>query len=65
MAKVKQKTIRVRRGVKMQGGKGWRLMKLHPGGVHHEFVGTLLGTHNLGGERLAVFSVPKRGGGDE
>lgn len=45
-----------RKGKRMTGGRGWRL--LTPKG--RVFKGTLLGTMNFGRRRLAIFSVPKR-----
>jgi hypothetical protein len=50
-----------KRGVRMIHGNGWRLIKLSVRGDRRDsiFVGTLLGTHNLGGRRVAIFSVRK------
>lgn len=46
------------RGKRMTKGKGWTLTaKL---GNKRKFYGTLLGTHNLGARRIAIFSVPKK-----
>jgi hypothetical protein len=47
---------RARRGEKMMGGKGWRLVRAKSRKV---FVGTLLKTINLGSKRIAIYSVPK------
>ena len=41
----------------MRKGSGWRLKKGKDG---HEFKGTLMGIVLRGGQRIAVFSVPKR-----
>jgi hypothetical protein len=49
---------KVKRGKRMTKGKGWRLAKVKGG--KRIFVGTLLGTHNLGARRIAIFSVPKK-----
>ena len=48
---------KARRGDRMTRGKGWRLVVIK--GRKRVFVATLLGTHNLGDKRIAVFSVPK------
>lgn len=49
-----------KRGKRMIPGNAWRLIKLgHRRDV--VFVGTLLGTYGIGGQRVAIFSVPKRG----
>ena len=40
----------------MTSGKGWWLVKWKGRKV---FVGTLLETINIGGKRIAIFSVPK------
>jgi hypothetical protein len=45
---------KAKRGERMRSGKGWRLAK-----GRRVFVGTLLGTFNLGSKRIAIFSVPK------
>ena len=46
-----------RKGEKMTGGTGWRLVTTK--GKKRVFVGTLLGTHNYRKTRIAIFSVPK------
>jgi hypothetical protein len=48
---------KAKRGERMTKGKEWRLAVLK--GRKRIFVGTLLGTHNLGTKRIAIFSVPK------
>ena len=48
----------IKRGKRMTTGKGWRLARVKGG--DRQFVGTLLGTHNLGKRRIAIFSVPKK-----
>ena len=45
---------RARRGRQMRKGKGWRLAK-----GRRVFVGTLLGTHNLGSKRIAILVCSK------
>ena len=45
------------RGARMTPGKSWRLAVIK--GKKRIFVGTLLGTYNVGKMRIAVFSVPK------
>jgi hypothetical protein len=47
---------KAKRGERMTHGKGWRLVKWKGRKV---FVGTLLETINIGGKRIAIFSVPK------
>jgi hypothetical protein len=49
----------IRRGKRMQSGKGWRLKKNRRDRIENWFVGTLIGTINFGNKRLAIFSVPK------
>jgi hypothetical protein len=49
---------KARPGDRMTIGKGWRLAVIK--GQKRVFVATLLGTHNLGNKRIAVFSVPKQ-----
>ena len=48
---------KAKRGERMTKGKGWRLATVK--GRKRVFVGTLLGTHNFGDKRIAIFSVPK------
>jgi hypothetical protein len=48
---------RARRGDRMTKGKGWRLAVQK--GRKRVFIGTLLETINIGGKRLAIFSVFK------
>ena len=48
---------KARKGERMTGGNGWRLVTTK--GKKRVFHGTLLGTHNHGSTRIAVFSVPK------
>ena len=48
---------KARRGERMTRGQHWRLAIVK--GRKRIFVGTLLETINLGGKRLAIFSVPK------
>jgi len=48
---------KAKRGERMTKGKGWRLAVVK--GDKRVFVGTLLETINLGGKRIAIFSVPK------
>lgn len=51
------RTIRpLTRGHRMTVGKGWRLVNVRG---RSAFVGTLLATVNLGGKRMAIFSVWK------
>ncbi|WP_162601619.1 hypothetical protein [Occallatibacter savannae] len=42
---------------KMKSGKGWSLQK---GDSGRAFSGTLRTTLHIGGQRLAIFSVPKK-----
>lgn len=53
-----QKKAKVRRGKRMTKGGGWHLETTK--GRKRRFIGKLLGTHNLGSKRIAIFSVPKR-----
>jgi hypothetical protein len=53
-----QPIARTKRGKKMTRTGGW-LLKTKKG-REREFSGTLLRTFNFGGNRLAIFSVPKR-----
>jgi hypothetical protein len=48
---------KAKRGARMTPGKSWRLAVIK--GKKRVFVATLLGTHNVGNMRIAVFSVPK------
>ena len=48
---------RAKKGERMTKGGGWRLAAVR--GEKRVFVGILLETINLGGKRLAIFSVPK------
>jgi len=48
---------KAKRGERMTKGKGWGLAVIK--GDKRVFVGTLLETINLGGKRIAIFSVPK------
>jgi hypothetical protein len=48
---------RAKKGERMTGGNGWRLVTTK--GRKRVFVGTLLKTVNAGDVRIAVFSVPK------
>ena len=48
---------KAKRGERMTGGNGWRLVTIK--GKKRVFVGTLLGTVNKGNTRIAIFSVPK------
>jgi hypothetical protein len=47
---------KAKKGERMRRGQGWRLAPTI--GKPRVFIGTLLGTHNIGGKRIAVFSVP-------
>lgn len=51
-------TSKIRKGKRMKKGAGWRLLTLR--GEETIFAATLLGTFNMNGQRIAVFSVPKR-----
>jgi hypothetical protein len=51
---------KIYRGKRMTKGNGWRLERTK--GRVRRFAGTLLETVNIGGRRLAIFSVPKRFG---
>jgi hypothetical protein len=53
----KQETERPTRGRKMRKGVGWRLLASNGQQV---FAATLVQTINIGGQRIAIFSVPKR-----
>ena len=48
---------KAKKGERMTGGNGWRLATTK--GRKRVFVGTLLQTINIGGKRIAIFSVPK------
>ena len=48
---------KAKKGERMTGRSGWRLVTTK--GRKRVFVATLLGTHNMGTKRIAVFSVPK------
>jgi hypothetical protein len=48
----------VKKGKRMTSGAGWRLSTTR--GRQRQFAATLLKTFNLGGRRIAIFSVPKR-----
>jgi hypothetical protein len=52
------KGTKAAKGANMTGGTGWRLVATK--GKKRIFVGTLLGTVNKGGTRIAIFSVPKK-----
>lgn len=54
---VKKTAASVRKGTRMTRGKAWELTATK--GDKRMFKGTLLGTHNLGQKRIAIFSVPK------
>lgn len=45
------------KGERMTTGRGWKLAATT--GKKRVFSGTLLGTHNMGNVRIAIFSVPK------
>ncbi len=53
-----KKAKKVAKGKRLTRGKGWEI-KDSAGKVRF-FKATLLGTHNIGTSRIAVFSVPKR-----
>jgi len=54
---IKIQGSKAKRGARMTKGKGWRLAAVK--GEKRVFIGTLLKTINIGGKRLAIFSVPK------
>ena len=56
-AKIKVLSQKARKGERMIKGAGWKLVVEK--GRKRVFPGTLLGTHNAGNVRIAVFSVPK------
>jgi hypothetical protein len=56
-AQVTIKGTKAKKGERMTGGNGWRLVTTK--GKKRVFVGTLLGTVNRGRTRVAIFSVPK------
>lgn len=51
------KGVKAPKGAKMTKGNSWRLVATK--GRKRVFSGTLLQTINIGGKRLAIFSVPK------
>lgn len=57
-AEINIKGRKARTGERMTPGKGWRLATTK--GRRRVFSGTLLVTFNVGGRRVAVFSVPVR-----
>ncbi len=52
------KAKKQKRGKRMRPGRGWRLTR-GKNGNGAVFVATLMETINIGGQRLAIFSVPK------
>jgi len=53
-AQITIKGVKAKRGERMHGGSGWKLVT-----GKRVFRGTLLQTINFGRKRLAIFSVPK------
>jgi hypothetical protein len=49
---------KAKKGERMTHGNGWRLAATK--GRTRIFAGTLLKTFNIGGRRIAIFSVPVR-----
>ena len=56
-AKIKVLKQKARKGERMTKGAGWKLVMEK--GQKRVFPGSLLGTHNAGNVRIAIFTVPK------